>query len=174
MKEHPILFTGPMVRQILAGHKTQTRRIVKFPPGYVPPRTGESQGTVMGTADWKAQPGDRLWVRETWAQTTVAGNELFVYREADSRTDYGGPWRPSIFMPRAAARLFLDVVSLGCQRLQDISHDDACAEGIPSQKGGAAACIDRYRVIWQIINGPGSWDLNPWVWVIKFRRSPTQ
>lgn len=196
VRERPILFSAPMVRAILAGTKTQTRRAWREQPppgvrvGYVPGETRFPYG----------QPGDQLWVRETWLDARCTGVEVrdphtlkrtsYAYGAdtppgsyADQcRKDYGLKWRPSIHMPRAASRIQLEVTGVRVERLQDISDADARAEG--------AVCVDEatgrevlfpdaskagswrlgYRVLWESINGPGSWDANPWVWVVEFRR----
>lgn len=220
MKERPILFSGAMVRALLDGSKTQTRRIVKPAPSagadavdtyhHPDPRphfyAADREGIMAG---WchpcpYGQPGDRLWVREAWARTKVVqavGDEWIVYREGDSRTDYGGPWKPSIHMPRAACRIVLEVTAVRVERLQDISEADSVAEGIPpwppnerrTPKWQCPQHVRRfgdddnvedvayegfltkdpreaYRGIWSAINGPGSWEANPWVWAIEFRR----
>jgi len=151
-----------MVRAILGGHKTQTRRVVKIP------------ATIY--------PGLRLWVRETWQnkQHPLQFPSAVSYA-ADGG---GGPWRPSIFMPRWASRITLEVVSVRVERLNDISEDDALAEGVEIFTDGAGFTIplrngkksgwqrnpvDAYRVLWDSINGPGSWGKNSWVWVIEFK-----
>ncbi len=217
MTDRPILFSGPMVRAILDGSKTQTRRVAKLPPasnlgewvagecgGPKGGRTANGETIPLQANIWHTrsgvsllcpygQPGDRLWVREAWAKPQVAqsfgGSEWFVYREGDNRTDYGGPWKPSIHMPRAASRITLEITAVRIERLQDTSEADAKAEGceplvwnIPD--GTAADLIDwplkavdrpyanAYALLWQSINGPGSWDANPWVWVVEFRRLP--
>jgi len=158
MRERPILFSGPMVRAILAGRKTQTRRLVKL-PGYTiderddgtpwPWRMSWAHGDPEGS-EWGAcpygRPGDRLWVRETWrAWATVgAGSEVRVTWRADDayrdqhmpgewsvpKSVARGAWGPSILMPRWASRLTLDVVRVRVERLQDISEADVAAEGI--------------------------------------------
>lgn len=101
MKERPILFSGAMVRALLAGTKTQTRRAVKglalewLQPGmFTPEYVADPDNKLCPYG----APGDRLWVRESWARTRVFGAEFVVYREGDNRTDYGGPWKPSIHM----------------------------------------------------------------------------
>jgi len=206
MTERPILFSGPMVRALLDGTKTQTRRIVKDLPPWqiteiVPSTSGcgrwlpngpAPSGRGMASGHWRpcpyGQPGDRLWVRETWARAhvTQAGQEWFVYREGDNRTDYGGPWKPSIHMPRAASRILLEITGVRVERLQDISDQDAIAEGIRrvgpgwerwhpdpddiEHTGSTQKPRLSYQGLWESINGAGSWDANPWVWVVEFRR----
>ena len=197
MKERPILFSGQMVRAILEGRKTQTRRIVKPQPtkDYVTlmPLSGELVGVTKhgGPIDNRGwlhcpygKPGDRLWVRETHAWYDPAQT---VYYKA-SETDWTYlPWRPSIHMPRWASRINLEVVSVRVERLQDISEEDAMSEGIESWEergvddaqdyyrdyvtgGHVYNAKDSFRSLWQSINGPGSWEANPWVWVVEFKR----
>jgi hypothetical protein len=135
------------------------------------------------------QPGDRLWVRETWAEhPDFPGCRRAIYR-ADPECEYDTErWNPSIHMPRWASRILLEIVSVRVERLQDISEADARAEGITphevrqfaifgaSEEERAAiyrdAAVGPYRGLWQQINGPGSWGANPWVWVVEFRRVP--
>jgi hypothetical protein len=139
MKEHPILFSGEMVRAILSGQKTQTRRPVKLdldncydtvtPTGIA--RHPYCQQTII--RDFKCphgQPGDRLWVRETIRKMPGRGNAP-VYR-ADIPDDVAKDfiWTPSIHMPRGASRITLEVVSVRVERLQDITEADAQAEGV--------------------------------------------
>lgn len=97
------------------------------------------------------------WVLSDWPESAAA------------RPDWAGKLRPGMFMPRWASRITLEVVAVRVERLRAISHDDACAEGIDSTRGGAIACIDRYRALWEAINGAGSWAANPFVWVVEFR-----
>lgn len=178
MKERPILFSGPMVRAILDGRKTQTRRIVKPQPtnDYVTfmPLSSELVGVTKhgGPIDnrgWLHCPygktGDRLWVRETWCPDV----EPYTFRY---KADGGEPlerWRPSIHMPRWASRITLEVVSVRVERLQDISEEDALAEGITLVERGTSP-VDQFNKLWESINGPGSWEANPWVWVVSFKR----
>lgn len=192
MTERPILFSAPMVRAILAGTKTQTRRAVKgwplewlesahFTPEYV--ALPENYASPYGFA------GDGLWVRETWARDDEDGT--LMYR-ADLGRDVcadaweqgrleGVPsyrWRPSIHMPRQASRMTLEVTGVRVERLQDISEADAQAEGCALEcmtptgddSGSAIHGPGGYRALWESINGPGSWAANPWVWVVEFRR----
>lgn len=190
MKERPILFNGPMVRALLDGSKTQTRRIAKLPhqnplgvwesfdwggPNGGRTAQGETVPAQKAIAHTRTgeiiccpygQPGDRVWVRETWQR--AGGNTGYWHRATDDKADDGNSpvssWRPSIHMPRAASRITLEIVSVRVERLQDISHSDAMAEGMAWDD----AVFD-YRTLWESINGPGSWDANPWVWVVEFK-----
>lgn len=190
MKERPILFSGPMVRAILDGRKTQTRRPYNPKAGF-PREDGEVTPT---TADaWTdygpcpiGQPGDRLWVRETWT-TTQYGKP--VYR-ADSRDrdGYFWPsvandpkgvlWKPSIHMPRWASRITLEIVRVSVERVQDITEEGARAEGVTIGEDRSHSFAehglpyrphaDAFHDLWQSIYG--TWDANPWVWAVEFRR----
>lgn len=143
MKERPILFSGPMVRALLAGTKTQTRRAVK---GEIAERDGVPTlngqplvecPAVLGQCPYGA-PGDRLWVRETWAPHDElahrCGTEGRYYYRADDDRKYetDGRWHPSIHMPRRVSRITLEVTGIRVERLQSITPDDAKAEGIQS------------------------------------------
>lgn len=183
MKERPILFSGAMVRAILDGKKTQTRRIFKgttehkgeYNPDYLERWKGDK-----GWADIcpYGRIGDHLWVRETWSDHEVG--EPVLYRASvpiDDDVDRDFKWRPSIFMPRWASRITLEIVNVRVERLQEISGSDAKAEGITmplSQRcefqSEYAAYISAYRDLWDSINGKGAWGLNPWVWAIEFER----
>ena len=163
-KERPILFSAQMVRAIIAGTKTQTRRAIKTPEKY--------QGIrECGFCCPYGQPGDRLWVRETFC-TEKGGT---VHYRADGWQYEDAPnngWKPSIFMPRKLSRITLEVVSVIAERLQEISETDAIAEGchVGIGAGNWRNARHRYRELWNVINGAGSWEENPWVWVIKFNR----
>lgn len=233
MKERQILFSGTMVRALLDGSKTQTRRPVKFPRS--PDHMGQWEPADIGgdgvftekgepappmRAIWHTrtgvtltcpygQPGDRLWVRETWAPNAgTAGGFLY-------RADYGNAssfhavdlragewthqverWRPSIHMPRPASRILLEITSVRVERLQDIREPDAIAEGVLSLRSREwdlkhfrawrdkfdDACdradkppigplpSESYRALWESLTGADSWNANPWVWVIEFKR----
>lgn len=204
MKERPILFSAPMVRAILAGTKIQTRRILNPQPGVT---VGKTPGTARlveltkirrhpraaieldasGTRSSRiyrtpyGMPGDRLWVRETWADDAEAiydtGRRDTYYRadpgSEENRLfnlDCGIPheWRPSIHMPRWRSRITLEITGVRVERLRAISFDDAIAEGWPP--GDAFDPVTWYSVLWRDINGAASWEANPWVWVIEFRR----
>ena len=233
-----------MVRAILEGRKTQTRRIIK--PQY---EVSGSIWTSIKTKTWMhqskiencesllkvcpyGQVGDILWVRETWqvvfeleydhhamdgscvnirewipnfdsVEKTCVGlssewscasmperNKYYVYMTSDIQFIDGKhklKWKPSIFMPKAASRIKLEITDIRVERLQDISEEDAIAEGIQTlcdpkiSKTGSGEKFynendyptDYYQRLWESINGKGSWDLNPWVWVISFKRVNT-
>ena len=178
MKERPILFSAPMVRALLAGTKTQTRRTCNHPGlkdlSYIvncgDGWWGDEEGDFQARCPY-GQPGDRLWVRETFCDDWLADAGGVAYR-ADGGMDAemfdaGCTWRPSIHMPRSLSRITLEVTGVRVERLQDISEADAIAEGTPFPFGG---WVGGYQKLWESINGPGSWDLNPWVWVVEFKR----
>jgi hypothetical protein len=171
----PILFSAPMVRALLEGRKSQTRRALKHQPIDILAMKGD-QRCRFGV------PGDTLWVRETWAWP---GEEQVIYRADASaeklvehwKTDPNFPqikWRPSIFMPRWASRITLRVTDVRVERLASISNDDAAAEGWPgpdeNNSIASAYPIAWYVRVWQSIHGPGSWKHDPWVWVVSFER----
>lgn len=144
MKERPILFSAPMVRALLDGTKTQTRRVVKPQPFAI---TSDGVPFVQTADDEKfgrlgkvivcpyGQPGDRLWVREAWAPLTIghAYSADPIWNSSPS-----GRWHPSIHMPRVASRILLEVTGVRVERLQDISEADAAAEGLVVRAGAAA------------------------------------
>ncbi len=228
MTERPILFSGAMVRALLSGAKTQTRRILKVPhesplgkwevlpwggPNGGRTRDGKTvpyQNVIGHTRTGEiiacpyGQPGDRLWVREAH-YLTDNGDEEYAVFAADSDAvrehlesldrlppdfpadvkDRHRKLRPSIHMPRWASRITLEITSVRVERLRDISEADARAEGttpIPDLCDHVRlACADigcsgpqpyrtGFRSLWQDINGPGSWDANPWVWTVEFRK----
>ncbi|MGG7519651.1 hypothetical protein ACQ3G6_17385 [Allorhizobium undicola] len=195
MADRPILFSAPMVRALLAGTKTQTRRILKPQPmpdmalvGLYAPGLTAVFGYDTPDADFKVRlrsiPGDRLWVRETWqalsfgdyqptkcsqSEVRYAATDPCAYLDTEAR---GYPWRPSIFMPRWASRLTLIVTDVRVERLQDISQADAKAEGAkkPMMIADDDPCtyIDGYADLWDSINGQGAWEANPWVAAYTF------
>jgi hypothetical protein len=244
VRERPILFSGPMVRAILDGKKTQTRRVVNPQPvlnldtddvaeigspeslvlgyfsGSTPYRWSAKDGSPEETPCPYGIPSDRLWVRETWA-TGKALDGKSPKKIATSCLDagYAKPWapiwyeadgsrpdnetantfegkgksRPSIFMPRWASRILLDVVDVRVERLNDISEMDARAEGIsqvtfipddgfPPSLGYMVGKDDGksplhtsakecFKKLWDDINGERApWSSNPWVWVVTFKR----
>lgn len=192
MKTKPILFNTEMVRAILDRRKTQTRRVIKPQPDIKLEDYGNGFAQI---AHWKdpsrllmrmwlngegfndfcpyGQVGDRLWVRETWAINDVIPIEHrtkapYIYRaELNERgqAKYTGGWKPSIHMPRAASRITLEITGVRVERIQDISEEDAIAEGIPYQ-GNPADTIGAFSDLWQSVYS--NWDVNPWVWVIEF------
>jgi hypothetical protein len=224
-RKRPILFSAPMVRALLDGSKTQTRRVVKPQPAHdqIMPRewskvTRHNPNAIYGDGlGWVAtdksgnphefrcpygQPGDQLWVRESFAPRTLGAWPILetamqpIYRADGDRPEWKNIWKPSIHMPRWASRITLEITSVRVERLQGISEADAKAEGIKrganfpgwyrgpllgdsaglQQAGGREGKIPTafprlaYRSLWEQINGPGSWDANPWVWAVEFKR----
>lgn len=184
MKERPILFSGSMVRAIREGRKTQTRRVIKPQPECLKDlqaiqyhlATGEP--LIVGRGCPYGKPGDRLWVKETF---TLTQHNLPVYR-ADSRdkdgkfwpsvhSDPDGVlWKPSIYMPRWASRITLEIESVRGERLQEISNEDCWNEGMCDATNPELKANRKwFSELWESINGVGSWDLNQWVWVIEFK-----
>lgn len=235
-RERPILFSAPMVRAILAGTKTQTRRLIKpvgndegfvlqdYGDGFWPYRSEDGESGFYRDRNGYdteerikcpyGRPGDRIWVKETWQyyDWTDDGEPCIRYA-ADNATawpetgteEWGEKlqdvwealsmnenyaidmaardrrWRPSIHMPRWASRITLEVTGVKVERLQDISEADAMAEGIVNAGDGngyqladtshyAGTADESYASLWESINGPGSWDANPWVWCVSFTR----
>lgn len=222
-KERPILFGGPMVRALLDGHKTVTRRPVKHQPfdlswsrrdhsfNYVSGRAAngdEVDGfwayTTRSGGQWEAkcpygQPGDRLWVRETWLEdpeddgswgyTQYMGCKGSPLSDIPKRFQKPGhclyracwagsalTWRPSIHMPRWASRILLEITDVHVERLQDISEKQALAEGVMSAErdidpdGNDYSPLELFGGLWVKLNGMDSWSANPWVWVVEFKR----
>lgn len=221
MREKPILFSGPMVRAILDGTKTQTRRVLKTQPPLLgrirhawfnAPIYGFTDEDIPAASWWKikcpyGQPGDRLWVRETWG----TGSRPHPIRGTDEGIEYRADqyfvdeieslplctecvpadfeldsvpsgWRPSIFMPRWASRITLEVTGVRVEQLQDIGEADARAEGAKSMDivtgrqtldpdSRQGSYVAHYREIWDSINAKTApWASNPWVWVVEFKR----
>jgi hypothetical protein len=211
---------GAMVRATLSGVKTQTRRIIKLPPS--PAALGEWQACTMGGPNggrtaaghevalqpviWHTrtgktmgcphgQPGDRLWVRESFWGCDLPGygdQPCVVYDDEWSGKEYAPaqerPWArkfgriPSIHMPRDCSRILLEIVSVRVELLHDCSEADALAEGVKSEPCDhiRLSCEEigccgptakgMYAALWDQINGAGNWAANPWVWVIEFKR----
>jgi len=184
-KERPILFDGAMVRAILSGAKTQTRRVAK---GVVAmhARTGEALAKLDSAGPRVrcpfGQPGDRLWVRETWAPRALGKWSVLekhmrpLYRASEDRPEWKGIWRPSIHMPRWACRLVLEITDVRVERLQAISEADAIAEGLTQTEIGGwlpGPCDHpewAFHQLWNQVYGESAWDSNPWVWVIHLKR----
>ena len=219
IKERPVLFSAPMVRAILEGRKTVTRRPVKVQPrskadigsyGLGQPFIRNPDVSKANPSCPYGRPGDRLWVRETWycdhdevqrgpylqpADMTdldeARKNGDLVYA-ADGLTPYEQDqpkWKPSIHTPRWASRILLEITDVRVERLQDISDEQALAEGIiPHVRGGwhwhphDPANVDdwhqfgfktpfwAFHDLWAGINGQENWDANPWTWVVEFKQ----
>jgi hypothetical protein len=195
MKQRPILFSKPMVFAIMDGIKTQTRRVVKglaleylsdgvgFAPEFV--ASPENNLCPYGKV------GDQLWVKETvWVDADTKEFKWYAHQrifKVDRVRDNARLW-PSIHMKRAWSRIQLEITGIRVERLQDISEDDAKAEGVESDhtefemiywvegvtgyklsERYAASAKEAYQRLWETINGPGSWDANPWLWVVEFK-----
>jgi hypothetical protein len=197
MKWRPILFSSEMVRAILAGQKTQTRRVMKPQPSaqvyqycsfnaFYPalpddehaPNYNEEHRSLYGVT------GDRLWVREngwerpdrtdkmmregadTWTRYQYDADDC----DHDQLREWGWKRRPSIFMPRWASRIILEIVKVRVERVHDISHEDAIAEGMVYEYPVTEKT--RYVSLWNSLNAKRGfgWNVNPWVWVIEFKR----
>ena len=203
-KERPILFSAPMVRALLAGTKTQTRRIFKIrgPMGNLCQidcpeeeivRFDDGSFHYLSTSAMSGpypcpygEPRDRLWVREAWRVAACyddkSGAELegiitarnVQYSVCADQFLHGmaiGRYRHARFMPRWASRITLEITNVRVERLQEISKKDAEAEGVAPWRDEKIAHVAMYRELWEQINGSGSWDANPFVWVIEFRRA---
>ena len=179
----PILFSAPMVRALLDGRKTQTRRIMKPQPpdGWF---ISEDERDEPGHAEWLAErcpygaPGDRLWVREA---VRWEGGPLAIF-EADGSACVidTWPWKrtklPSIHMPRGASRITLEITEVRVQRLQEIGEEDARAEGVSPVtwsrpiNGLLSSYVEGFKTLWGIINGERApWSSNPFVWSLTFQ-----
>lgn len=204
MKERPIIFNGDMVRAILEGRKTQTRRVIKPQPVFnsmfnewrteknrVAYDTGELIFDSFLDGCPYGQPGDELWVRETWqhcfAQDNVPIEKTIIYK-ADCPNYDATPCKPSIHMPRCFSRIQLKITDVRVERVQDIADEDIKAEGIREftkdgnvMKYGLEGWVwqtmprtprDAFKELWDLINAKRgySWDANPWVWAIEFER----
>lgn len=192
MRERGMIFNAEMVRAILNGSKTQTRRMVK------PQYQHESQQLVKcedGLFRWwikgaqmphggpinqkHGQVGDRIWVRETFAKGLCTKSTL-AYRATHKPEDLEDgfwetiKWTPSIHMPRWASRILLEITNVRVERLNAISEEDAQAEGVTPSTHLITPPEAMHRVgfrnIWESIYGEESWSANPWCWVIEFKR----
>ena len=182
--ERPIIFSTEMVKAILNGRKTQTRRVVNFPEHWK--RQGIAHDDLEKSGFWNCwqscvddptaghrwqygddflprqnyQCGDELWVRETFGNPI--GKEPPIYRATDEDPDYPIMWNPSIFMPKKYARIWLEIINVRVERLNEISVSDAKAEGVE---------YSSFATLWDSINGKKHpWSSNPWVWVVEFKR----
>jgi hypothetical protein len=216
MKERPIIFSGPMVRAILEGRKTQTRRVFKkmhagdgwaeqvhpaAESGWIGwwGHTGDAAAFTkkrykLGIPCPYGVPGDRLWVLEAWLPFDldhVINGKRFAYKASpyceESRKAFGYRWCPSIHMPRNVSRITLEITEVRVQRIQNISAEDAIAEGIEWNRCGCEVCaytsspcpadastlIEDFRDLWSSVHkayGPHGWNANPWVWCVSFKR----
>ncbi|MEJ5067838.1 hypothetical protein WH292_08120 [Enterobacter sp. MYb186] len=208
MTERGMIFNGEMVRAILDGRKTQTRRIIKnctVGRDEISPfiRVGKFTGCypddvpeLIRECSPFGVPGDRIWVRETWAEAGAGAPDLQLYRanypaHVPSHYENVPPaedihWTPSIHMPRWASRILLEITDVRVERLNSISEEDCWAEGIEAVDGlfenteiidmalKIGCCFEdskpMFALLWQSIYGEESWQANPWVWVIEFKR----
>lgn len=210
MKERPIIFSTPMVQAILAGKKTMTRRLSGLlrinlrPNDWAKPVYDPADGKWVFTAEHGhaeqvrlkcpyGQPGDHLWLRERFMPAVIWEVCTYLYY-ADGPECYehiveqmeDQRWKPSIHMPRSASRITLEITNVRVERLNDISEQDAIAEGVEvihmaeqnvpvfrnyllKEKKGTTNPIHSFDTLWKSINGPDSWQANPWVWVIEFK-----
>ena len=205
----PILFSTDMVQAILNGTKTQTRRVIKgIEDCYFQSLVFEKTGRLTFVKNGNYNPtneevieiqpkyskGDILWVRETFHYVETLDGEFIKFGYKADKDWQGTVWKPSIFMPKAACRIFLKITDVRIERLQDITEEAAKAEGVKFEpfleqyncylcdnKGHKAAtnicedgfydnAFESFRSLWYTINGEDSWHNNPWVWVIEFER----
>jgi hypothetical protein len=189
-KFHPILFSTPMVKAIQEGRKTQTRRVIK--DKLLQESTEEDNlEFLLLTIPNRYNVGDVLWVRETFVQQGLDSNH-FVYKANHPLKELSfrplGGWKPSIFMPKIACRIFLKLKSVRVEKLQNISEEDAKQEGADFlyYKNGSmirenfkdwdsfykkrASFKDGFHYIWEDINMNDSWNFNPFVWAYEFEQ----
>jgi len=191
MKQRPILFSTEMVQAILDGRKTMTRRIIKKPFSNWITDQNIKSGWGEGLPEQcpYGQPGDILWVREKFRPLYNCETGEFVRMDfyadmpAKFHQQYPHTYKPSIHMPKAAARIWLQVEAVRVERLQDITYNDALAEGIQidfverslvsnrnlTNNQSLIGPVGDFQTLWQSINGPESWEQNPWVWVVSFK-----
>ncbi|WP_407258120.1 ASCH domain-containing protein [Klebsiella quasipneumoniae] len=196
MKERGMIFNGEMVRAILDGRKTQTRRPIKWKQTRFTEIGEREDGSKWPWSEdaehacdfWHPCPfgdvGDRIWVRETWNKY----GGLLTYRadhdwidDMRKETVCTAKWVPSIHMPRWASRILLEITDVRVERLNSISQEDAQAEGLeltgwrptysdPDSGGEVMTPYDNFAQLWESIYGEESWKANGWVWVISFKR----
>ncbi|HBS1879085.1 TPA: hypothetical protein MAC74_000767 [Klebsiella pneumoniae] len=196
MKERGMIFNGEMVRAILDGRKTQTRRPIKWKQTRFTEIGEREDGSKWPWSEdaehacdfWHPCPfgavGDRIWVRETWARYNIDQNSHDIAYRATTPADWPeeGRWRPSIHMPRWASRILLEITNVRVERLNSMHDVDAMREGIQnlttcshSDFGipgvvNAQLPVRAFQLLWESIYGTDSWHANPWVWVIEFKR----
>lgn len=207
MKEHPILFSTQMIKALLKGNKTMTRRStgldkINHSPGnyyfqslvlhatgrYTFAPEGNFNPTNEDIIEVKCrygEPGDLLWVRESCQHTKLLNlhptdeNYGFVYKADDQpwQDMEGWKWKPSIHMPKAAARIWLRVTDIRIERLRNITEEDARSEGAEYSLwmiiNDPRPYVNGFASIWFDINGKASWNKNPWVWVVCFETLST-
>ncbi|EDY8708469.1 hypothetical protein GQH53_003107 [Salmonella enterica] len=198
MNERGMIFNAEMVRAILDGRKTQTRRPIKWKQTRFTEIAERDDGSLWPWAEdcerggdiWFACPygeiGDRIWVRETFRVHSRATDVATLVYRASVRNSWTEQthrvpvevcntpatpekWTPSIHMPRWASRITLEITGVRVERLNSITESDAEAEGV-TDTGFGDLLVDGYRYLWKYIYGEESWAANPWVWVIEFKR----
>ena len=205
MTERGMIFNGEMVRAILDGRKTQTRRIIKDCTVGRDPISKfiqigkkfigcypEDVPELIRECCPYGVPGDRIWVRETWAEAGASAPDLKLYRAnypSHVPTHYENVppaedvrWTPSIHMPRWASRILLEITDVRVEQLKSISEEEARSEGVAQLREGfwkhyqpgwtqhQLSARGSFTTLWESIYGFGEWDRNPWVWVIEFKR----
>jgi hypothetical protein len=194
MKERPIIFSTDMVKAILAGTKTMTRRVIKKPMALPPddkliPELRKTAQEIMATWCPYGQVGDRLWVRETWAtygsydryKPSQLQNIFLEFKQSEPNIFYKSSeeyphrfrWRSSRFMPRWASRILLEITDIRVERLQEITEADAIAEGIVGVPTAFGLLYKpAFSRLWDSLNAKRGygWEVNPWVWAVSFKR----
>ena len=183
MKETGLMFKAPLVRAILEGRKTQTRRVVKRLPLRINGDTNSMEVDVANIENGNfakkircpyGQPGDRIYVRETFSQHPEWG-QLAFRADGEEFEDADGwlwepKWQPSSQMPKKLARIWLEITGVRVKRLQDISTEDCISEGLNTTLREYDAEVnlrDQFQELWESTGG--DWDANPWVWAIDFK-----
>ncbi|AMW57959.1 hypothetical protein CHY68_18060 [Salmonella enterica] len=198
MKERGMIFNAEMVSAILSGRKTQTRRPIKWKQTRFTEIAERDDGSLWPWAEdcerggdiWFTCPfgevGDRIWVRETFRVHSRATDVATLVYRASVRNSWTEQthrvpvavcnkpatpekWTPSIHMPRWSSRITLEITDVRVERLNSITESDAEAEGV-TDTGFGVLLVDGFRYLWKSIYGDDSWQANPWVWVIEFKR----
>lgn len=189
IKERPILMNAEMVRAVLEGRKTQTRRVVKFVGGYIKEPRGHRRWHRDDPDAVQAcpfgQPGDRLYVRETWATPIDTLPETVIYRADYPRSvpddcenlpnEDQITWKPCIHMPRSACRIILEIVSVRAERVQEIDYRGLETEGVQIADGPSCDAHDdakhSFKILWDSVSrSEHKWEANPLVWVVEFKK----
>lgn len=200
-KQHGILFKPEMIKAILDGRKTMTRRIMKTQPKvyefngvemyhysdrkeFIQGKLSEISEPFLGLGDLKYLVGDLLYVKETFAYDSTDGiNFFYAYKTGNENYPLGSSsWKSPLFMPKAAARIWLEITDVKVERVQNISEEDAIREGVIQNRDGSwhdyleperlwqDAAKPSFQSLWYKINGEESWNSNPFVWAITFKR----